>query len=134
MQVFFDDGFACAQRLLPPKPRRGLMLIDPSYETARDYAEMPRFVARVARVWNVGVVVLWYPILQPARHEPMLTALRAVLPEAVVLEARFPPARPGHRLVGSGLFVVNPPWGFAEEGLRIAKLIGQAARANGKGG
>jgi 23S rRNA (adenine2030-N6)-methyltransferase len=124
VKVHAEDGFAMARRLAPPEPRRGLMLVDPSYETAADYDGMPGFVARIARVWNVGVPMVWYPILRDARHGAMLAALRAAHPGALVLEARFPPARPGHGMVGSGLFVVNPPFGLEAEGARIAAVLG----------
>lgn len=122
--VHAEDGFALARRLTPPEPRRGLMLVDPSYETPADYEAMPGFLARVARVWNVGCLMVWYPILRAPRHGAMLAALQAAHPEALALEARFPPARPGHGMVGSGLFVVNPPFGLAAEGARIAAILG----------
>jgi 23S rRNA (adenine2030-N6)-methyltransferase len=66
----------------------------------------------VHRKWNVGVLMLWYPILTSGAHGPMLARLEAAFPGALRHEIRFPPARDGHRMVGSGLFVVNPPWGL----------------------
>jgi 23S rRNA (adenine2030-N6)-methyltransferase len=123
VRVRFDDGFAMAREVVPPEPRRGLMLVDPSFETASDYDDMPAFLARMARVWNVGILALWYPILREPRHGAMLTALAAAHPQAARLEARFPPARDGHRMVGTGLFVIRPPWGLAEEAARIAARL-----------
>lgn len=124
VKVHAEDGFAMARRLAPPEPRRGLMLVDPSYETAADYDAMPGFLARIARVWNVGCLMVWYPILREPRHGAMLARLSAAHPGALALEARFPPARPGHGMVGSGLFVVNPPYGLADDGARIAAVLG----------
>lgn len=124
VRVHFDDGFARMRALLPPELRRGVMLIDPSYETVSDYSDMPAFIARAARVWNVGVVLLWYPVLREPRHGAMLAALVADHPQALRLEARFPPAREGHRMVGSGLFALNPPWGLADEAARVAAILG----------
>lgn len=121
--VHREDGFALARRLTPPEPRRGLMLVDPSYETPADYAAVPGLLARAARVWNVGCLMVWYPILRVGRHEAMLAALAAAHPGAARLEARFPPARAGHGLVGAGLFVVNPPFGLAAEAERIAARL-----------
>ncbi|HPD93769.1 MAG: 23S rRNA (adenine(2030)-N(6))-methyltransferase RlmJ [Rhodobacter sp.] len=123
VRVHQADGFAKMQELTPPTPRRGLLLIDPSFETAADYEGMPRFIGQVARKWNVGVIALWYPILTDARHDAMLAALDAAHPGALRHEVRFPPARPGHRMVGSGLFVVNPPWGLADEAARLEALF-----------
>lgn len=118
-----DDGLAMARALCPPEPRRGLMMVDPSYETPDDYAAMPTFLAGIARMWNVGILVLWYPILRESRHGPMLERLTADHPGALRLEARFPPARPGHRMVGSGLFVIRPPYGLDDQGARLAGLL-----------
>lgn len=112
--VYRQDGLALAQSLCPTEPRRGLLLVDPSWEIKTDYAAMPKFLAAIARKWNVGVLMLWYPLLTDAPHAPMLAALQAAFPQGLRHEVTFPPAREGHRMVGSGLFVVNPPWGLDE--------------------
>lgn len=110
-----EDGPTMAKAMVPPVPRRGLMLIDPSYELKTDWAAMPTLVAAVHRRWNVGVLMLWYPVLSTGAHRPMAAALDALsLPDAIRHEVRFPAARPGHGLLGSGLFIVNPPYGWAE--------------------
>lgn len=118
-----QDGFDMALTLTPPTPRRGLILIDPSYEVKEDYDRIPPILQKIARKWNVGILALWYPILTDAPHAPMLQALEAAFPGALRAEVRFPPARAGHRMVGSGMFVVNPPYGAAEEAARIAGYL-----------
>lgn len=117
------DGFDMALAVCPPTPRRGLMLIDPSYEVKADYDRIPKLIAQIARKWNVGVICLWYPILAGGAHRAMLAALAELFPEGLRSEVRFPPAREGHRMEGSGMFIVNPPFGMAEEAGRIATLI-----------
>ena len=52
------DGFEMALALAPPTPRRGLLLIDPSFEVKDDYKNIPRHIAKVARAWNVGILAL----------------------------------------------------------------------------
>lgn len=122
-----QDGLALALALTPPTPRRGLMLIDPPYEVKSDYAALPRLIGQVHAKWNVGVIALWYPILADARHLPMLAALAATgLPRTLRHELRFPPARDGHGMVGSGMFVVNAPFGLADEARRLDGLFGGA--------
>lgn len=106
------DGIEMAAALTPPEPRRGLLLIDPSWEIKEDYRAIPQAMRRIARKWPVGVIVLWYPILRDAPHAPMLRQLERDIPEGVRHEVAFPPARKGHGMTGSGLFVVNPPYGF----------------------
>lgn len=115
-KVHVQDGFEMAQSLAPPEPRRGLLLIDPSYEIKSDYARLPGIITKLHRKWNVGVIALWYPILKDGAHRQMLRALEAQsFPGALRHEVTFPPARDGHRMVGSGLFVVNAPFGLADE-------------------
>lgn len=116
------DGFETAFALTPPTPRRGIMLIDPSYEIKTDYVDIPRHIGKLAKAWNVGIIALWYPILTNRAHEPMLTALSDGHQGALRHEVRFPPARPGHGMIGSGLFVVNPPYGLAEAANKLTKL------------
>lgn len=117
------DGFEFALSQAPPTPRRGLMLVDPSYEVKTDYERIPPFLQAVARRWNVGVLMLWYPLLGAAPHAPMVRALKAAFPEGFCDELRFPPAREGHRMVGSGMFVVNPPFGIEAAAAEIARAI-----------
>lgn len=117
--VYKEDGMAKALSLCPPTPRRGLLLIDPSYEVKTEYETIPRQIGQIARKWNVGIIALWYPILTDGLHRPMLGALRAAHPDALTHEVRFPPAREGHRMEGSGMFIINPPYGIEKEAARI---------------
>lgn len=119
--VYAEDGLAKAVSILPPTPRRGLLLIDPSYEVKTDYETIPRVIGQIARKWNVGLIYLWYPILTDAPHRLMLNSLRQDHPDALVHEVRFPPAREGHRMIGSGLFMINPPFGIEGELKRLTQ-------------
>jgi 23S rRNA (adenine2030-N6)-methyltransferase len=119
-----DDGLTLALSLTPPTPRRGLMLIDPSWEVKSDYDRMPALIAQVHRRWNVGILALWYPVLHDARHRPMLDALAAIaLPGFAVHAVAFPPARPGHGMTGAGLALVNAPFGLEAEAARLSALF-----------
>ncbi|WP_368186536.1 23S rRNA (adenine(2030)-N(6))-methyltransferase RlmJ [Aestuariibius sp. HNIBRBA575] len=131
-KVYAQDGFSMAHAICPPDPRRGLMLIDPSYEVKSDYVRMPGIITQLHRKWNVGVIALWYPILTDGPHQSMIKTLLAEdLPKVVHHEVRFPPAREGHRMIGSGMFVVNAPWGLSDEATRISALFDAAFGANG---
>ncbi|MEM6374027.1 MAG: 23S rRNA (adenine(2030)-N(6))-methyltransferase RlmJ [Pseudomonadota bacterium] len=109
------DGFAMAHAMLPPTPRRGLMLIDPSFEIKDDYQAIPVHIKKYVRTWNVGIIVLWYPVLTSGTHHNMLKNLQDDHPDALRHEVRFPPARTGHGMIGSGLFVIRPLFGLAAE-------------------
>ncbi|MEL7132595.1 MAG: 23S rRNA (adenine(2030)-N(6))-methyltransferase RlmJ [Pseudomonadota bacterium] len=123
--VHRTDGFALAHSVLPPTPRRGLMLIDPSFEVKDDYRTLPVHIKKYARAWNVGIIVLWYPILTSNAHSNMLQRLVKDHPSALRHEVRFPPARPGHGMVGSGLFVIRPPFGLAEQAANLKTRFDQ---------
>ena len=116
-----DDGFAMALSWTPPDPRRGILLCDPSFEVKSDYQTIPDFFAKLHRRWPVGILVLWYPILTDNRHAPMLRALQNSNPDALRHEVQFSPARPGHGMVGSGLFVINPPYGLDAAAASLTK-------------
>lgn len=117
------DGWEMAMSLCPPDPRRGLLLIDPSFEVKADYQTIPATIAKIHRKWGVGVIMLWYPILTDGPHQQMVSDLQTALPDGIAHEVRFAPARDGHRMVGSGLFVVNAPYGFQEEAARLSRLF-----------
>ncbi|QQA44088.1 23S rRNA (adenine(2030)-N(6))-methyltransferase RlmJ [Pelagovum pacificum] len=122
-KVYRQDGAKLAMSLAPPDPRRGLCLIDPSWEVKSDYQEMPRLLAKLHRAWSVGVLILWYPVLTSGAHRPMLRAIGDALPEAEIHEIGFPPAREGHGMVGSGLVLINPPFGLKGELERLSSLF-----------
>lgn len=128
--VYQQDGFALAQSLCPPTPRRGMLLVDPSYEVKSDYIEIPAAFQKLHKKWNVGILALWYPLLSGAPHAEMLDRLEALFPESLRHEVRFPPARKGHRMTGSGLFIINPPYGLAEEARALTQRF-KAAQSVG---
>ncbi len=121
--IYQNEGFSTAHAVCPPTPRRGLMLIDPSYEVKADYETIPKAIGQLHRKWNVGVICLWYPILDTAPHLPMLAALVEQHEGALRHEVRFAPVRDGHRMVGSGVFILNPPYGIQAEAAWLTDLF-----------
>lgn len=113
------DGFELAHSLCPPDPRRGLLLIDPSYEVKTDYEDIPNHISKITRAWNVGVICLWYPVLKVSAHRSMIQKLQKAHQDSLCHEVSFPPARDGHGMVGSGFFVINPPFGLSDEARRL---------------
>lgn len=117
--IHFRDGYEGVLALSPPTPRRGLVLIDPSYEVKDEYAAVAKFIPALHRKWPEAVVLLWYPVLAEGRHRAMVETLSAAgLPDTEVHELIFaapaaPPATGRQGMLGSGLFIVNQPYGFA---------------------
>lgn len=108
VQIHRRDGHEGLPALLPPTPRRGLALIDPSYEVKAEYTAAARLFLAAHRKWPEGVILLWYPLLDAGLHGELLAVLRAV-PGAWHEEVRFAGSR--LRLRGSGLVAVNLPYG-----------------------
>ena len=103
--IHFGDGYEGVLALAPPTPRRGLVLVDPSYEVKSEYAEAARFAHRLAARWPEAVIMIWYPLLDTPRHAPLLEGL--ALPR-LVHEVEVP-QKPGHGMRGSGMVLLNPP-------------------------
>jgi 23S rRNA (adenine2030-N6)-methyltransferase len=106
------DGFAGVRAVLPPPSRRGLVLIDPSYETRDDYAKVVATVTDGLERFATGCFAVWYPQLQRREAQRLPETLtRMAGPDWLhaTLSVRAP-QDDGFGLHGSGMFVFNPPW------------------------
>lgn len=107
-----SDGFAGLKALLPPPPRRALVLIDPSYETRDDYLNVTKGLQEALKRFPTGTYALWYPMLikPESRQLPdRLKRLGAANWLNATLEVKAAP-RDGFGMYGSGMFIINPPW------------------------
>jgi 23S rRNA (adenine2030-N6)-methyltransferase len=107
------DGFARLKALLPPGPKRALVMIDPSYEQAAEYQRVLDALADARRRFATGVYAIWYPVL---RLRESVEFSRALEREggAKWLHARMLVRGPeGGGLFGSGMYIVNPPYTLA---------------------
>lgn len=112
VRVFREDGLQGLLKRLPPAQPRLLVLIDPSYEIKTEYADVAATLEAAWRKCRHGVYLVWYPILPGKPQHGLLNAIqnssvRKVLRSEVHLNN--PPER---GMTGSGVLVVNPPWGF----------------------
>lgn len=106
------DGFDGIKTLLPPPSRRGLVLIDPSYEQKSDYGRVVAALKDGLARFATGTYAVWYPELArlDARELPgRLKRLPCANWLHVALSVRGP-AGSGAGMTGSGMFVINPPW------------------------
>jgi 23S rRNA (adenine2030-N6)-methyltransferase len=106
------DGFAGLKALLPPPPRRAVVLIDPAYEDKHDYERVFHALKESLTRFPDGIYALWYPQLTRLdAHElpPRLKRLPARNWLHVALRTRAP-AKDSLGMHGSGLFILNPPW------------------------
>lgn len=129
------DGWLVVKSALPPKERRGVVLIDPPFEVAGEFGRMVKALSEGARRFATGVYVLWYPIKDVAavrRFKRDLTALGLGSTIAVELSTHTASGKDSTGLAGTGLIVHNPPFGLAEwlEGL-LPSLCAVLARGPG---
>jgi len=133
ISVHKRDGLEAMVGLTPPKVRRGMVLIDPSYEVKSEYATVPEKLAEAVKKWREGIYVVWYPVLKEGRHQALIDGIKAqVDAEIFHCELSLSAVKPGEDvpgLRGTGLIVVNPPWKFDAEmtvaGNWLAKTFGR---------
>lgn len=118
--VVAGDGLQGLLGALPPQAPRLLVLIDPSYELKEDYQRVLRTLEKAWRKCRHGVFLIWYPVLTSGLHRAFAeglagTGVTRIWHSEVALSQ--PPAR---GMTGSGMMVVNPPWGFGE---RLAAML-----------
>jgi 23S rRNA (adenine2030-N6)-methyltransferase len=128
------DGYTALNAYVPPKERRGLVLIDPPFEQEDEFDRLTQGLAAAYRKWPTGIYMLWYPI-KDTRATTAFSRRLARLGVARVLRAEVELAgtRDPLRLAGSGLIVVNPPWRLEAELTVLLPALGQAVGA-GRGG
>jgi 23S rRNA (adenine2030-N6)-methyltransferase len=128
------DGWTALSAYLPPKERRGLVLIDPPYEAPDEFARLAEAFGAAQRKWASGIYLLWYPIKDRSGPELLAKRLKALgigkVLRAEMTMANVPAA---DRLIESGLIVVNPPWTLERE-LAVLLPALAAALSEGKGG
>jgi 23S rRNA (adenine2030-N6)-methyltransferase len=116
VKVVAIDGWTALNAYVPPKERRGLVLIDPSFEDSGDYTRLAQGLEAAHHKWASGSYLLWYPIKARAEPDALARRLRRsgigkILRAEVSLAATPDPSR----LSGCGLIVVNPPWTLEQE-------------------
>ncbi|CAG2146477.1 Ribosomal RNA large subunit methyltransferase J [Cupriavidus campinensis] len=135
VMLYDGDGFNGIKAILPPPPRRALVLIDPSYEDKQDYARTVQALEDSLERFATGVYAIWYPQVQ-RRESTQLPAQLMRLPLKSWLHVTLTvkhPVEGGLGLHGSGMFIVNPPWRLKatiEEAMPLlVDLLGQDAGA-----
>jgi 23S rRNA (adenine2030-N6)-methyltransferase len=110
-----SDGIAAMNALLPPSEKRGLTFIDPSFEMKDDYRDIPAAIKQAYNRFATGVYCLWYPVLNRRQVEQLVRRMQAINAQSAVrIEFNLTQA-PTEGMAGTGLWVINPPYTFAEE-------------------
>lgn len=125
------DGFGALKALLPPPPRRALVLIDPPYEDKKDYQHVVAALGEGLKRFSNGIYAVWYPQLQRAEARQLPEQLKRLPVKSwlhVALRVQSP-SEDGFGMYGSGMFILNPPWTLHGELKQVmpflVKVLGQ---------
>ncbi|OYY52100.1 MAG: 23S rRNA (adenine(2030)-N(6))-methyltransferase RlmJ [Polynucleobacter sp. 24-46-87] len=137
IDVYAADSFSRLKGLLPPPSRRGLVLIDPSYEDKQDYRYLEAAMEEALQRFATGCYAIWYPILSRRESADLPGRMKkiAALHKRSWLhtELRVENAPKERRLQASGMFIINPPWTLekhlAESLPILVKALGQDSGA-----
>ena len=114
VDVYSADGFSRLKGLLPPPSRRGLVLIDPSYEDKQDYRNLELCLEEALSRFATGCYAIWYPVIARRESIALPDRLKAIAKAHqrawLCAELRIENAPGERRLQASGMFVINPPW------------------------
>jgi 23S rRNA (adenine2030-N6)-methyltransferase len=110
------DGYALLLSLLPPPERRGLVILDPSYESPDEFSDVLRALADAYRRFATGIYLVWFPEKSPSDADAFCgEALATGFGRLLRIDLEIPRAADTERMNAAGLLVVNAPFGFAEE-------------------
>ena len=131
VQLVNGDGLKGLLAAVPPLERRGVVLIDPSYEIKSDYDAVADTIIKAHRKFATGVYLLWYPIVDRERTEGMLQQLKdSGIRRQLRIEQSVRADSNEFGMTGAGMWVINPPWQLdthAEAMLQYLKpLLGDA--------
>ncbi len=129
------DGFQAVRAMLPPKERRGLVLIDASFDQADEFARILRATGDALRRFRTGMVAIWHPLMAPEEMQAFYADLKALdPPKTLRLELRtHPPDWQAFR-PGSGMIVINPPYGLDAEAPPLLDWLWRTLTPAGSGG
>jgi 23S rRNA (adenine2030-N6)-methyltransferase len=110
------DGWTALNAYVPPKERRGLVLIDPPFEQGEEFSRLAQALAAAHRKWPTGHYLLWYPIKEQNEVAAFVRKLaRLGIAKMLRMELIVETDAASTGLRGSGLVVVNPPWTLHDE-------------------
>jgi 23S rRNA (adenine2030-N6)-methyltransferase len=116
VKVITIDGWTALKAYIPPKERRGLVIVDPPYESRNEFRHAVEGLAVAHRKWATGTYLLWYPITTRGEPDALARHLRnSGIAKILRTELLVDAPHDATRLTGTGLMVVNPPWRLEDE-------------------
>lgn len=125
------DAYTALKALLPPKERRGLVLIDPPFEVKDEFRRIAKGLEEALNRWPTGVYGVWYPIKERETVERFLGELSGLGRPCFAVELYRSPEDGTERLNGTGMVVLNPPWKLDEALSTLLPLLHDSLGATG---
>ena len=137
IDIYAEDSFARLKGLMPPPSRRGLVLIDPSYEDKQDYRYLETAMEEALHRFATGCYAIWYPCLSRRESASLPDHMKKIAVAHkrswLQVELRVENEPKERRLQASGMFIINPPWTLekqlAESLPILVKALGQDSGA-----
>lgn len=131
-EIHHRDGYQALKAFLPPRERRGLVLIDPPFETPDERRTLVRALAMAHARWPTGLYALWYPIKANSEARLLHAELANTgIRRQTAFELRLHGGDNPAQLNGCGLVMVNPPFRFDALALPILQALHHALGAEG---
>lgn len=106
-----ENGFQQLKAALPPKEKRGLVLIDPPYELKDDYELVVKAIVEGYKRFATGVYAIWYPVVLRQHTKRIVKGLEATgIRKILQIELAVRPDSDQRGMTASGMIVINPPW------------------------
>ena len=127
VKTIAGDGWQALKALLPPKERRGVVLVDPPYEDPAEFRQAADAIGEAVRRFATGIYLVWYPVKNRYETDAAIRRLaRAAAAPALKLEFEIAPPKADGPLTACGLLAINPPWKFREECAVMLPALRQA--------
>lgn len=133
VKVMHLDGWTALHALIPPKERRGVVLIDPPFEEPGELHRLAAEIAKALKKWPTGLFLGWYPVKDPDDIDAAAAVLATASPNALRMELMVHAPDRSERLNGCGLFVLNPPWKLRDEAEIILPAFAERLARSGYG-
>lgn len=123
--IHHRNAFEGIHAVIPPKEKRGLILIDPPYEQEhKDFGQLVDLLAINHHKWSQGCYVLWYPLKNVDAVELFYKKMkRTDIKRQLVCELNIYPNDIAVGLNGTGMLIINPPWQFDQKAREILKFV-----------
>ena len=135
--VHLMDGYQALKSFVPPQERRGLVLLDSSFDRAGEFGRVLKALRQAHERWPTGIYAVWYPMMKPGVMRDFERDIKKTrIPKMLRLELQVRAWKDHAPIHGCGMLVVNPPWKFDAEARPLldwlAKALAQDRLASGK--